>query len=260
MWVVERSTSKVFLFGETVGVGHHDAWLTDEIRAALNGSREFWCEVADADEIASSPLLAECGLSAEALSTRLDHDELRYLQEIAHDVGVDPMTLEGLRPWLAGQLLESVHRSRAGVDATIDVHGVLLDLAKEAGKVIRTELPDAGATLSFFANLDEVVEIEYLMWTLDRVAEHGAELTRQVAAWKAGDVSVVEQQVSEMRSRYPGLYQSLLADRNHAWVGRIDAMLNHPGSVFVLVGDSHLPGDDGIPSLLARSGLQPRRA
>ena len=99
------------------------------------------------------------------------------------------------------------------------MHGVLLDLAKEAGKVIRTELPDAGATLSFFANLDEAVEIEYLMWTLDRVAEHGAELTRQVAAWKAGDVSVVEQQVSAMRSRYPGLYQSLLADRNHAWVG-----------------------------------------
>ena len=64
--------------------------------------------------------------------------------------------------------------------------------------------------------------------------------------------------LQEMRSRYPGLYQSLLADRNHAWVGRIDTMLNHPGSVFVLVGDSHLPGDDGIPSLLARSGTQAR--
>ena len=141
-----------------------------------------------------------------------------------------------------------------------DVHGVLLGLANDAGKVVRTELPDAAATLSFFANLGEPVEIEYLMWTLDRVAEHGAEIPRQVAAWMVGDGSVVEQQVMETRTKYPGLYQSLLADRNRAWVPRIDAMLDEPGSVFVLVGDSHLVGDDGIPALLTRSGLEPQRA
>ena len=92
------------------------------------------------------------------------------------------------------------------------------------------------------------------MWTLDRVAERGAEIPRQVAAWMVGDGSVVEQQVTETRTKYPGLYQSLLADRNRAWVPRIDAMLDEPGSVFVLVGDSHLVGDDGIPALLTRSG------
>ncbi len=140
------------------------------------------------------------------------------------------------------------------------MHGVLLGLANDARKVIRTELPDAAATLSFFANLGEPVEIEYLMWTLDRVAERGAEIPRQVAAWMVGDGSVVEQQVMETRTKYPGLYQSLLADRNRAWVPRIDAMLDEPGSVFVLVGDSHLAGDDGIPALLTRSGLEPQRA
>jgi uncharacterized protein YbaP (TraB family) len=260
MSVVERSASKVFLFAETVGIRRDDVWLTDPIRAAFDGCREFWCEVAGADEIASSPLLAEYGLSAEPLSTRLDEEVLRYLQETARAVGVDPTTLEGFRPWLAGQLLERAHRLRAGVEATGDVHGVLLALAKDAGKVIRTELPDANATLSFFANLGAPVELEYLLWTLDRVAAHGAELNRQVAAWMVGDGSVVEQQVAEMQTKYPGLYRSLLADRNRAWIPRIDAMLDRPGSVFVLVGDSHLAGDDGIPALLTRSGLRPEPA
>ena len=259
MWVVERSASKVFLFGETVGVRSEDVWLIDPIRAALDDSRELWCEVADAHEIARSPLLGTYALSAQPLSSRLKGGGLRYLQATARAVEVDPTTLEGFRPWLAGELLEHAQRSHAGVDAAVGVHEVLVRLARDAGKVIRSELPDADATLSSFGSLDEAVEIDYLMWTLDRVAKRGAEIGRQVAAWKVGDGSVVEQQVAELQTKYPRLYQWLLVDRNRAWVPRINTMLDHPGSVFLLVGDSHMPGDDGIPALLAQSGLQPRR-
>jgi uncharacterized protein len=182
------------------------------------------------------------------------------LHATARAVEVDPTSLEGLRPWLAGQLLESAHRDRSGVDATADVHDMLLSLARDSGKVIRTELPDADATLFFFANLGDAAEIEYLMWTLDRVAQQRAEIREQVAAWLVGDGSVVEAQVIEMQRKYPALYRRLLAERNRAWVPRIEEMLRQPGSTFVLVGESHIPGDDGIPALLARSGLQPQRA
>ena len=104
-----------------------------------------------------------------------------------------------------------------------------------------------------------VVEREYLAWTLDRVADGGAELERQVAAWCIGDRTVVDDQVATMKARYPHLHASLLADRNRAWVPRIIAMQSDPEPSFVLVGDSHLSGDDGIPSLLARAGHTARR-
>lgn len=260
MWQVERGSSKVFLFGETVGVRREDAWLREPIRRAVDGSREFWCEVADADEIAASPSLGEYGLAAEPLSGRLDEHQRHYLHAIAGAVDVDPTTLEGLRPWLAGQLLEIVHRDRSGIDATADVHNVLLSLARDSGKAIRTELPDAEATLAFFANLGHAAEIDYLMWTLDRVAGQGTEIREQVAAWLVGDGSVVEAQVVEMQRTYPALYRRLIAERNRAWIPRIQEMLRQPGSTFVLVGDSHMPGEGGIPVLLARSGLQPQHA
>ncbi len=259
MWVVERPDSKVFLFGETVGVRSEDVWLTDPIRAAFDDSREFWCEVADAQDIVRSPLLGEYGLSAEPLSSRLEDRDLRYLEETARVVAVEPGTLEGLRPWLAGELLEHAHRFHAGVDTAVGVHEVLVRRARDAGKVVRAEFPDANSVLASFGNLDEAVEIDYLMWTVDRVAQRGAEIGRQVEAWMRGDGSVVEAQVAELQSRYPRLSQWLLVDRNRAWVPRIADMLKEPGSVFVLVGDSHMPGDDGLPALLARSGLQPRR-
>jgi uncharacterized protein len=254
LWQVERESSEVFVFGETVGVRCDDVWLSDPIVRAVDGCREFWCEVADAAEIAASPSLGKYGLAGEPLSTRLNKDQLRSLHATARAVDVDPTTLEGLRPWLAGQLLESAHRARAGFDATADVHDVLLSLARESGKPIRTELPDAEATLAFFANLGDVAEIEYLMWTLDRVAQRGAELREQVAAWLVGDGSVTEAQVIEMQRKYPALYGRLLAERNRAWVPRIEQMLRRAGSTFVLVGGSPMFGDDGIPLLLARSG------
>jgi uncharacterized protein YbaP (TraB family) len=260
LWQVERGSSKVFFFGETVGIGRDDVWLGEPILRAVDGCREFWCEVADAAEIAASPSLGEYGLSAEPLSSRLDESQLRALHAAARVVDVDPTTLEGLRPWLAGQLLESAHRDRAGVDATAGVHDVLLSRARESGTPIHTELPDAEATLAFFAHFGDTAEIEYLMWTLDRVVQRGAELRAQVAAWLVGDGSVTEAQVIEMQRTYPALYRRLLVERNHTWMPRVEQMLRAAGDAFVLVGDSHMHGDDGIPALLARRGLQPQCA
>jgi len=260
LWKVERGSSTVLLFGETVGVRREDVWLSDAVRLAVEGCREFWCEFTDAAEIAANPSLGEYGLAAEPLSHRLDEEELRRLQTAARVVDVDPATLEGLRPWLAGQLLEAAHRDRSGVDSTTDVHDVLLSLARDSGAVIRTELPDAEATLAFFANLGDAAEIEYLMWTLERVVHGGAEIRPQADAWLVGDGSIVAAQVAEMRRAYPALHRRLLAERNRDWVPRIDEMLRRPGTTFVLVGDSHLPGDDGIPALLTRDGKRPKIA
>jgi len=258
LWVIERSGAKVHLFGETVGVVD-DTWLTDPIQDAVDGSAEFWCEVADAQEIAQSPLLARYGLSSEPLSERLSPSARSSLQDACRALDVDPASLEELRPWLAAQLLEHVLRSRDGIDAGVSVHEVLLARAKQAGKTIRTELPDIDATLSFFDTMPWAVESEYLLWTADRVTADPDEIVRQVSAWTRGDPSVVDEQLAQMQARYPNLYKYLILDRNRAWVPRIDAMLDR-GNSFVLVGDSHMTTGDGIPNLLTLGGFNPRSA
>jgi hypothetical protein len=72
LWQVERGASKVFLFGETVGVRREDAWLSEPIRRAVDGCREFWCEVADADEIAACPS-GEYGLGEQRSASKSLH-------------------------------------------------------------------------------------------------------------------------------------------------------------------------------------------
>jgi len=258
MWVIERAASRVTLFGETVGLRPVDQWLTDDIRDAVEGSRELWRE-ADREELARSPLLPAVALADEPLSAQLDDAERRSLDMVAARVGVDPATLEGLRPWAAGQVLEEALRSQAGVDGALGVDAVITGLARAAGVPVRSELGDPEATFSWFAGMDRRLELEYLMWTVDRVASGATEMDRQVAAWMEGDLAVSEDQDRVMRRDHPRLHDRLLVERNRAWVPRIETMLAGPGAAFVLVGGAHLVGEHSILALSRASGLVPRR-
>ena len=46
----------------------------------------------------------------------------------------------------------------------------------------------------------------------------------------------------------------LLADRNRAWIPVIEAAAGAEGRILVAFGAAHLPGEEGVPSLLERAG------
>jgi uncharacterized protein YbaP (TraB family) len=257
LWTIERAGSLVVLFGETVGL-RDDGWLDDELRAAVAASRVLWCE-ADRDELAASPLLARYALADEPLSVRLDDGRLVRVHEVARGVGVEPATLEALRPWVAGQVLEVAMRSAAGYDPALGVDSVITALARAAGVPIRTELGDAEATFAWFDGMDAELEVDYLMWTVERVAAGHGEVDRTAAAWRRGDLATVAAEVRDLHRDHPRIHDRLLVDRNRAWVPRIRAMLDEPGTSFVLVGGAHLVGEVGVPACLAEAGLPPVR-
>jgi uncharacterized protein YbaP (TraB family) len=253
LWVVDRPESRVFLFGEAVGL--RDAgWLSDELRAAVESSRELWRE-ADRAAVSASPLLVQYALASEPLSRRLDAHQLGRVETVARAVGVDPATLEDLRPWVAGQLLDGAMRSEAGYDAAHSVEQVITGLAAAAGLPVLYELGDAEATLSWFDGLGPELEVEYLLWTMERVVAGRGPVDRHAEAWRRGDLSVTEAEDRAIRRDYPALRERLLVDRNRAWVPRIEAMLGEPGAAFVLVGDLHLVGEASVPACLAAAGL-----
>jgi uncharacterized protein len=254
LWCVERPGSRVFLFGETVGLRPAHEWLRPAVRHAVEASRVLWRE-ADRDELSSSPLLATYALSDEPLSGRLGPETLGQVGRAARGVGVDPDTLEGLRPWVAAQVLEGALRATAGLDGRLGVDSVIAGLAAAAGTPARSELGDAAATFGWFDGLGPKLEVDYLLWTVERLALGAGEMERQVRAWLAGDPTVTEEQNDAMRRDHPGLHERLLIERNRAWVARIDAMLAEPGTAFVLVGGAHLAGGGSILDLLADAGL-----
>jgi len=156
-------------------------------------------------------------------------------------------------------VLEQAMRTAAGIDGALGVDSVLTGLATAAGVPIESELGDAAATFTWFSGMDGPLEIDYLVWTLERVEEGPGEMDRQVAAWKVGNLAVAEEQDRAMARDHPRLHDRMIVERNRAWVPRIEAMLDEPGTTFVLVGGGHLVGDASILTLLAEAGLAPTR-
>lgn len=62
-----------------------------------------------------------------------------------------------------------------------------------------------------------------------------------------------------MKRETPALYQRLLVQRNASWAGKIKAMLDTPGTVFIAVGAAHLAGPDSVQAQLARLGVHAER-
>ena len=257
IWMVERGDAGVWIFGETVGL-RDDRWLTKVIREAVTHSRVMWRE-ADREQIERSPSLATYVLADVPLRERLNESQRRQLADVAASMSVDPATLDALRPWAAGQVLEQAFRERAGLDEKFGVDAVLTELAVSADVPMRFEYGDAEATLTWFAAMDEDLGTEYLMWTIERVVKGPAELERQAVAWRAGDLGVAEAEDAGMRRGHPRLYERMMIDRNRDWVPRIRAMLEEVGWTFVLVGGGHLVGPDSVLAMLRRAGMEPHR-
>jgi hypothetical protein len=218
----------------------------------------LWCE-ANREELQQSPLLVTYALADTPLSEQLNPAEYERVRDTALNLGIDPATLEPLRAWVVGQVLEQAMRERAGIDPAQGVDAVISGLARDAGLPVCGELGRAEATFEWFAGMSRALECEYLMWTIERIAEGSDELDRQVSARMRGDPSVAEAELAKMQRDHPRLYDRFLVERNRNWIPRIQCMLDEPGSVFILVGGAHLAGHDSILRLLAAEGFAVQR-
>ena len=81
-------------------------------------------------------------------------------------------------------------------------------------------------------------------------------ISRDILAWREGDIGfILREDVLPLQAAIPEDYESLLAQRNRAWLPRIEAMLASPEVELVLVGVAHIPGEDGLLQLLRERGF-----
>ena len=66
-------------------------------------------------------------------------------------------------------------------------------------------------------------------------------------AWRSGDTDWLDANLArDMRRDFPGIYRTLLVDRNNAWMPQLEAMASTAEIEFVLVGALHLVGREGL--------------
>lgn len=141
--------------------------------------------------------------------------------------------------------------------------GLFLDLALQMQATLNGKkiygLETIGEQLAVFDELSMEDQIALLEGTLSMQDRFDRQLEAMINAYLARDLSRLmtlatehETNVSEIHDK---LMQRLLFQRNYRMVDRMAPRLKE-GSAFIAVGSAHLPGNEGVLTLLAARGYQ----
>ena len=259
LWVVHRNQATVYLFGTIHLLPDHTAWRYPELTQALKASDALYLEVADDNPAHMHMLIMRYGLDLKRnLSSQLSPADNQRLQAAAKLVG-GTAALQPMKPWLAALTLNIAPLLKAGMNPRMGADKQIKAQMLAAGKPVHG-LETSAMQIRLLASMPQAQQWAWLRSTLRDFGKAKAQLQQLLAAWKAGDVAAIARQTDQaMRKDTPALYNTLIVRRNQRWVGVIAALLKRPGTTFIAVGAAHLAGPDGLPTLLARKGLQVQR-
>lgn len=260
LWHIEDEDSDVYIFGTVHILRPEVEWQTDEVMSAFESADTVYFEapVNDPAEAAGMQrvLMANAlNPAGTTLSSLVSAEAWSQIQAFAPRVGVTAAQLEPLRPWLAtiqlgvGFIMISGYDPQSGVEAT------LWPLASEAGKTL-AYFETVEEQIGFFANLPTEIEVSLLEQTVADFEAAPDQLDNLVTAWVEGDQAMIDSVMNgQMRDDAPEVHDIIIVQRNQRWVGQIEEILDGSGTVFIAVGSGHLPGEEGVISLLRERGI-----
>jgi len=258
LWVVKRADTTIYLFGTVHLLPNDTDWRYPALDRALAASDSLTIELTDDGPAHMQALVLQYGLDpAHPLTDKLSPRENATLASAAQTAGVPGgvRTLQIMRPWLAALTLAVTPLLKAGLDPAHGVDKLLKEQMLAAGKPVNG-LETAEQQIRFLADLPPAVELAFLRATLHDAGKGSTELTELIDAWKDGDTAAIAKLEDEdLRQREPALYQRLLVERNRHWAGKIVAMLQKPGTIFIAVGAAHLAGPDSVQAQLRKLGF-----
>lgn len=257
VWVVKSPTATVVLFGSVHLLPPDLKWEPAPLRVALGAASDVWFEIPmdDAATLAASQAALAAGLlpPGQSLAGELGADDRARLARAARVCGLPLEGLDRLKPWLADVTVSVASYRLAG--AMVE-DGVERQLSAALPSAIRRHAFETPAEqIGYLSSAPLSDQIASLHETLKELDDGPETYRRLVRAWMAGDAKAIRREALDpMISDAPGVYKSLVADRNRRWENVIVERLQGSGEAVVVVGVGHLVGPDGLPALLRARG------
>lgn len=261
LWVVRDADTTIYLFGTVHLLPGNTPWHYPALDQALASSGALVVEITDDSPANITALVLRLGMDpAHPLSSLLSAGDYHRLERAARLAGLPGMgALDAMRPWLAALTIAMAPLAKAGLDPQQGVDHLLRDEMTGAGKPVRA-LETAEEQIRFLADMPSALQLDMLRQTLHETDASKLEFKELVEAWDKGDVEAIAQlENGLMKRETPALYQRLLVTRNATWAGKIRAMLDTPGTVFIAVGAAHLAGPDSVQAQLHKLGVDATR-
>jgi hypothetical protein len=259
VWVVKGKAVTVVLFGSVHLLPPGLDWEPERLKQALAGAQDVWFEIPidDAANLAAGQAAIKAGMQPEGSTLRgqlTTRDQAR-LARAALVCGLPVEGLDRLKPWFADVTLSVASYRMAGAAVEDGVERQVS--ASLPASVQRRAFETPAEQIGYLSAAPVPDQVASLRETLDELDQGPVSYQRLVRAWMAGDARALRREALQpMMSQAPGVYKSLVSDRNHRWVETIAQRLDGSGEAVVIVGVGHLVGPDGVPALLRARGFK----
>jgi len=259
VWLATKNGNTVYLGGTIHMLRADDYPLPPEFETAYAEADSLYFEI-DIDQM-NDPV-AQLGMlqrlmytDGRTLQTVLNNEAYRTLTASVAKFSMPMLMLQNMKPGMLMSTLELLEfQTRGFTPDGVDMH--FHQRAKADGKTIEA-FETVDEQIGFIENMGEGEESEYVLLSLRDLEKIDDDIESMVSIWRNGEADdLVELFVEDMEETIPGVYQTLLLDRNNKWMPTIEAMFNDSDTEFILVGVAHLVGEDGLVQHLRNRGYQ----
>ena len=258
MWRATGVTNTVYLLGSIHLLRPEDLPLPSVMDAAYDDAEVLIMEL-DMDDLGSdvTQLFAKKGMLQDGATLRQVMGERDFARAAAAAETIDiPIELLAhSEPWLAAVTVEMMMFYRIGFNPMLGVEMQMVSRAARDGKPIEG-LETAEEQTAFLDGLSIETQREMLLQTLEEGAKIDESIDEIIHAWRNGDIAALESGLLQDMAKNEELNEALVNSRNRRWAAEISGLLDDNDDYLIIVGALHLVGEQGVPRLLARDGVE----
>jgi len=189
-----------------------------------------------------------------SLSNVLTEDVYKRLDDVLKSRAIPIAALDKLTPFGAMMTITQIELKRLGL---IGVDGVDLHFTKRAERDNKElmSLESIEEQLSFMHSMNGLDPNAVVILGIEELLGLESIWFDLVASWRSGDLAQLEKLgIDNMKSEFPLMYQTMLVQRNKAWLNDIEILMTNQAKEFVLVGALHMAGEEGLITQLEKRG------
>jgi uncharacterized protein YbaP (TraB family) len=258
VWKIKSKSSEVYLGGTIHLLRELDFPLPAEFDMAYEASSvlvfETDMKALEAPEFQQKLLEKSMYPGDSTIKDVLSAETYKMLEDECTESGLPFAQIQKLRPSVLIITLVAIQYQKLGINAPgVDVHYSRRGMEDaKAAQFLET----VDEQVNLLANMGKGHEDEFVQQSINDLKKVETQMLAMIDSWRNGSRKESEVELQEMKRDYPELYHDLLVKRNNAWMPKVETFFETEEVEFILVGNLHLHGEDGLLAQLKKKGYR----
>jgi uncharacterized protein len=253
LWSVSGNglSAPSYLYGTIHMICKEDFRLSSTLREKFDESRNIYLEIDMDDPSMMMKTLSLSVMKGHTLKDLMKPADYTALSAYVTDsLGMPMMMFNHLKPMTLMSLLYTKIITCASSESYEEQ---FMEMAKRGKKEIRG-LEKIEDQMAVFDKIPDSAEAEMILELIRTMPEQRKEFAQMVDAYKNEDLEKLSDEIGSS-PEWKGYEDIMLVNRNHNWIPVMAAAMKDGTQLFA-VGAGHLPGKDGLITLLRKEGYK----